>query len=474
MNLEDVFDAAPDAVVVADADGNLLKVNSHAAVLFGYEAAELIGQPVEVLLPERFRDNHYRYRADYMKAPSLRPMGAGQNLTARRKDGTEVPVDIMLSPLKGDSPLVLVTVRDARERQRKEYELRTSEAMFKALFDQAPDAIVAVNERGQIARTNRQVEAFLGYTEAELRGQPIEVLVPERFRDKHVGQRAGYTACPMSRPMGAGLDLCARRKDGSEVPVDIMLSPVQIPGSKLVISVVRDITERKKSADQLKRSNEELERFAYVASHDLQEPLRAVTSSCNMIEKRLGEKVDEDTKEFIWYAVDGAKRMQELIRDLLNYSRVGRGDKFSDVDLGMVMERVANNLKPQIDDCGALIEALHLPTVKGDFGQLVQLFQNLVSNAMKFKGADKPHVRISAERDRSAWKIAVADNGIGIPETYRDKIFVLFQRLHRRDQYPGTGIGLAICKKIVEHHGGQIWVESQVGQGATFVFRLPA
>jgi signal transduction histidine kinase len=227
-------------------------------------------------------------------------------------------------------------------------------------------------------------------------------------------------------------------------------------------------------AKDLARSNGELQQFAYVASHDLQEPLRMVASFTQLLAKRYSEKLDDDAREFINYAVDGAKRMQTLISDLLSYSRVGtQGKAFELVHCDAVLDRVLKSLQLAIEDTGAVITREPLPAVAGDSIQLTQLFQNLLTNAIKFHGKKPPLVQISTENNGSMWKIAVRDNGIGISPEHADRIFVIFQRLHTKTEYPGTGIGLAICKKIVERHGGRIWVEASPGGGSTFFFTIP-
>ncbi|MDX1993692.1 MAG: PAS domain S-box protein [bacterium] len=272
-------------------------------------------------------------------------------------------------------------------------------------------------------------------------------------------------------------------KDGHEVWVEshstIILdnrgNPVGVCGA------VMDVTERAKaaqdlarSADELRRSNEELQQFAYVASHDLQEPLRMVTSYLQLIEQRYSEKLDDDAREFIGYAVDGASRMKALINDLLAYSRVEtRRTQFTLVDFHVVIDRVKTNLKLAIEESGTTFEVDDLPRLMADEGQMVQLFQNLISNAIKFRAEEPPKITIKATRQRGEWQFCVGDNGIGMEKQYLDRIFIIFQRLHSKGKYPGTGIGLAICKKVVERHGGRIWAESAPGQGTTFNFTLP-
>jgi light-regulated signal transduction histidine kinase (bacteriophytochrome) len=245
--------------------------------------------------------------------------------------------------------------------------------------------------------------------------------------------------------------------------------------------VAIDITERihleealKKQTQELTYTNRELEQFAYVASHDLQEPLRMVTSYVQLLERRYKDKLDKDANEFIDFAVDGAMRMHRLINDLLTYSRVGtRGKELAPTDSEAVFEQSLSNLHVAIEEKGAQVTHEPLPKVMADDVQLGQLFQNLVGNAIKFQGEEQPQVHISAYQSNGEWVFSVKDNGIGIDPEFKERIFVIFQRLHGKDKYPGTGIGLAVCKKIVERHGGRIWVESDLGKGATFYFTLP-
>lgn len=242
-----------------------------------------------------------------------------------------------------------------------------------------------------------------------------------------------------------------------------------------------EVVERKRVEEQiqqksleLERSNKELEQFAYIASHDLQEPLRMVSSYLQLLQQRLAGKLDADATDFMGYVTEGADRMRALIRDLLEYSRVGRKAKqVAAVDTATVLGNVLTNLEPTIKETEARITHGPLPTITADETELTQLFQNLIGNALKFHGRHPPKVRIEAAHNNAEWVFSVRDNGIGIDPQYADRVFVVFQRLHNRDKYPGTGIGLAICKKIVERHGGRIWVESQADEGATFYFSIP-
>ena len=357
------------------------------------------------------------------------------------------------------------------------------DSIVRGLLRAAPDGILACDADGLIILANEQLEQMLGYQPGELLGQKIEALVPAASRSGHEALRQGYFQLPRRRPMGIGLDLSATRKDGSTLPVEISLSTFASNGETCAVAVVRDVTElRQMSRElklnnrQLKRSNAELEQFAYVASHDLQEPLRTIAGYTQLLQRRFAHKLDKEATEYIDFAVGGVKRMQALICDLLTYSRVSsRSDAFVPVDLNEVMKQVLSNLEYAIDEAQALVQVNPLPELPGDPVQLTQLLQNLLSNALKFRYEGRPvEVRIAAQRDGVFWRITVQDNGIGIAAEHSEKIFVIFQRINGQERYSGTGIGLAICKRVVERHGGVIWVESTPGLGTSCHFTLLA
>jgi len=366
------------------------------------------------------------------------------------------------------------------EHKRTEEALRESERKFRDLYDHAPLGYQEYNTEGYITNVNRTDLEMLGYTAEEMIGRPIWKLNvnEDTVRGQVMAKLTG------TQPPGKELERIYRRKDGTTFPV--LIEDRLILDEKGCIKGIRctvqDITERKRmevalreKTEELARSNEDLEQFAYVASHDLQEPLRMVTSYVQLLGKRYEGKLDADADEFIGFAVDGAIRMRKLINDLLTYSRVGtKGKELSPTDSEAVLAQSVNDLKVIIEENGAHVTYDPLPTVMADSPQLGQLFQNLIGNAIKFRGNEPPCVHISASRNGNGWIFSVRDNGIGIAAEYSERIFIIFQRLHSRQEYAGTGIGLAICKKIVERHGGHIWVESDVGKGATFRFTLPA
>jgi PAS domain S-box-containing protein len=368
--------------------------------------------------------------------------------------------------------------------------LAQSPALLEGIVQLASEGIISIDEAQRIHLFNAGAEEIFGYAAAEVLGQPLERLIPPRYRAEHEAEHLPHfaRAHATARRMGERREVYGLRKSGEEFPAEVSISKVDVEGRRMYNAVVRDVTERKRyeaalreRSEALARSNAELEQFAYVASHDLQEPLRMVASYTQLLARRYEGQLDEKADRYIHFAVDGAQRMQGLINDLLALSRVGtQGKPFAPVDTGAVMQRVLRWLGGALEESGGEVVVGPLPTVTGDAGQLEQLFQNLVANALKFRRPGvAPRVEVTAERRGDAhgggeWLFAVRDNGIGFEQQFAEQIFVVFQRLHTRAEYPGTGVGLAIVKKIVERHGGRIWAEGAPEQGATFLFTIPA
>jgi len=370
-------------------------------------------------------------------------------------------------------------------------ELKESEGRLRAVIDNAADGIITIDDRSAIQSFNAAAENIFGYRAEEVTGKNVNLLMPEPHRSEHDGYIANYLRTGEAHVIGFGREAQGVRKDGTTFLLDLAVSEVRHGQERRFIGLLRDITERKEAEDALKRtarelarSNAELEQFAYVASHDLQEPLRMVASYTQLLARRYQGKLDAEADEFIAFAVDGANRMQGLINDLLAYSRVEtRGRPPQPCDANAAVQRALTHLHMAVQETGAVVTVQPLPTVAADETQLLQLFQNLIGNAIKFRGDQTPHIQVSAQpaegpaaedKPDGGWVFSVQDNGIGIDPAYLGRIFGIFQRLHTRAKYPGSGIGLAICKRIVERHGGRIWIESQPGAGSTFHFTLPA
>jgi PAS domain S-box-containing protein len=384
---------------------------------------------------------------------------------------------------QGRSSRFVGTCMDITERKRAEEELRTSEARYRTVVDNIPQKVFVKGRDFRWVSINTLFARDLGLRPEDIVGKVDYDLFPKDLADKY---RADD-----QRIMDSGateeLDEVYLEK-GERRIVHTIKTPVRDETGTIrgVLGVFWDITERKQAEQQLKalsenlaRSNQELEQFAYVASHDLQEPLRMVASFTQLLAQRYKDKLDQDAKDFIGYAVDGANRMQRLIQDLLEYSRVTtRGQPPAALDAHDALGEAVRNLQAAIQEAGALVTNDELPWVLGDHTQIVQVLQNLVGNGIKFhKPGEPPRVHLSAERDLERpdfWTFRVTDNGIGIELRHFERLFVIFQRLHGKQEYPGTGIGLAMCKRIVERHGGKIWIESEVGKGTTIVFTLPS
>lgn len=347
------------------------------------------------------------------------------------------------------------------------------------VVEMAPNAIVMAHQSGRIVQVNAKAEQYFGYHRSCLIGKHVDSLLPQRLRELP----GNDVFAPRGEPVGtvAGLELCGLRQDGSEFPIEIAVQPIVTERDVMVLIAISDVTLQKeaeaalkKSARDLQRSNNDLSQFAYVASHDLKEPLRKVSSFCQLLKERCSAQLNPDGMRYVDYAVDGAQRMQALITALLELSQLDAGDRpLSPVDAGEALQRAIDNLQSAIDDCGAEVQYDRLPMIAADLTQLTQLFQNLLGNAIKFRGDRRPVIRIDAAQHAEEWLFSVRDNGIGIAAANVDRIFGIFQRLHTREEYPGTGIGLAVCKRIVERFGGRIWVESVPGEGTTFHFTTP-
>ena len=363
-----------------------------------------------------------------------------------------------------------------------------------AIVEYADDAILTKTVAGVVTSWNAGAERLYGYTEHEILGQPVSVLVPPGHGDEEPAMLHKIAAARKA----VRCDIIRIRKDATLVDVSLALSPIFDAAGEVieVAAISRDITERKRTEDslmersrqlessnnslversrQLETSNKELEQYAYVASHDLQEPLRKMASFCQLLGRRYQGQLDEQADQYIAYVVDGARRMQEMINDLLAFSRLGRSpEAMAEVDCNQVVERARIDLAAAIEEGGASITVTGtLPTVRGEWAPLVQLFENLIGNGIKFHGKEPPRVEISAAPDGTGWRFAIADNGIGIEPQYADRIFTLFQRLHSQVEYPGTGIGLAVCKKIVEGYGGTLCFDSRPDEGTTFYWTMP-
>jgi PAS domain S-box-containing protein len=470
-----LLDGVPDhAIFMMDPQGQIVSWNAGAERIKGYKAGEIIGRNFSCFFPPHDVERGRPEEVLRITAANGRYEEQGMRV---RKDGSRFLASVTFTALRDPAG----NLRGYSEFSHDLSESKEAGAKYRGLLEAAPDAMVVVNQEGEIVLLNVQAEKAFGYSRDELIGQQVKNIVPEGFAERLIADGLRSRAEALAQQIGTGIELTGLRKNGSVFPIEIMLSPLENAEGILVTAAIRDITRRKaaeahllQKVDELNRSNEELGQFAYIASHDLQEPLRMVASYTQLLSRRYKGKLDADADDFIAYAVDGANRMQRLIQDLLAYSRIGtEGRELIETSSEDALQQAVINLRGAIEEGGALVTHDSLPTVLADSMQLVQLFQNLVGNAIKYQSPGVPRVHISAAHTREKkWMFSVRDNGLGIDAKYVDRIFGMFQRLHKREEFAGTGIGLAICKKIVERHASSISVESELGVGSTFSFAL--
>ena len=462
------------AVYMIDAQGIVLSWNHGAERMKGYSAEEIVGQSFARFYSEEDRAEGKPEIALRTAAETGRFQGEGWRV---RKDGSRFLANVTMRAIRDSSG----ALRGFSKVTRDLTESREMEARYQMLLESAPNALVIVDDSEKIEYLNAQAELLFGYRSEEIAGQGVEALVPARCREEqwaHLNALFGSGEYPSPN---APQECFGLRRDGSEFPLEFSASPLKTKEGRVVLFAIQDLTERKmaadilaRNADALRQSNDELQQFAHIASHDLQEPLRMVASYLQLLQRRYKGSLDKDADEFIDYAIDGTHRMKRLIEDLLKYSRAGRTlSSTTPLNSEDALQAALGNLKAALEESHAQVTWEALPRVSAEEVQLVQLFQNLVGNAIKYRGDRTPQIHISARTSEVGWIFSVADNGIGIEARYFDRIFAIFQRLHGRQEYEGTGIGLAICKRILQQHGGRIWVESEFGKGTTFFFELP-
>lgn len=482
QQLKLILRSAGDGMVGLDAEGVVTFANAAAAKLSGWSEDALVGQHWHTLIGHSLPDGRPCAPADCQAMAACRggPEARLDGHIYTRRDGTTFPVAIVATPLVEGSHHsgAVLLFHDIGERLAAQRAIGERAELYRQMFERHKAVKLLIDPAdGAIVDANEAAASFYGYPRDDLkmlRLAEIDVAAP-------MAVRKGLEEAKAERRVF--FQASHRTADGSVRDVEVYAGPVAVNRRTYVHAIVTDVTDRKnfqaeleKMAERLARSNADLQQFAYVASHDLQEPLRTVVSYLQLIEATYGDLLDDEGREFIGYAVDGGRRMQRLIRDLLEYSRLEtRAKPFATVALSRAVEAALADLAVAIKDADAEVKVIEpLPEVQGDEGQLIRLFENLIGNAVKYRHQDrKPEITIRAHQAGETWVLSVSDNGIGIDKRFFERIFMIFQRLHAHGEYEGSGIGLTICKRIVERHAGTLWVESEPGRGSTFRFTLP-
>ena len=471
--LRSTVNLSPDTITI-HRDGKLLFINQAGLSLFGAQSEEqLLGVDIFDFIHYSFKDKINKRIEEMVKYMKQVPV---IDITIKRLDGSYLDVSIASTPVLYHSiPHVITIIRDISERKKNE-EIKNQLA---SIVLNSSDAIYAISIDGQIQSWNPGAEKLYGYSERDAIGRNISIVVPD-FKQNELNHLLNKVA---KGERIESLETKRQKKDKTIIDISLTLSPIWDEAGLVtsVSAISRDITFKKQVEEELRRyaeelalSNEELYVFSYAASHDLQEPLRSIQNFLETLNKKYKKRLGPEMEEQITSADDGVTRMYRLITDFLMYSRVGteRAVK-EDVDCNLALKDALANLELAVKESKATINQFTLPKIYGNFVQMTQVFQNLIANAIKYQGENTPKVDISAEKKDNMWLFAVKDNGIGIEQWFSERIFIVFQKLHDHRKYPGSGIGLALCKRVIEKHGGKIWFESEVGKGTTIYFTLP-
>ena len=471
-----IVEGSNDGIVIMKGS-KIVFANQNAADMSGYTIDEVYGQDFIKFVAEEHVE---KVEKRYDSRMGRQDISQSIDVEIIHKNGNSVPVEVSGTLIEYQGELSdVVFLHDISDRKKMEKELRESEERYSTIVEESNDAIV-IFKGFKVVFANKKASELSGYPLEAVGSNALRFVKfdPNRLKemfDIYRRRLVGEDDVPSTT------EIDIRNKDGHIIPAEASIAKIEYEGGPAEVIFMRDITERKqaekeikKTLEELKRSNEELEQFAYVASHDLQEPLRMISSYVQLLSRKYKGKLDSDADDFIFFAVDGAKRMQKMIQDLLTYSRVGtHGRPFEPTECETVLNHALTHLALRIEESGTQVTHEKMPDVIADEVQLTQLFQNLIANAIKYNDKDTPKIQVLVHKEGDEWLFSVKDNGIGIDSEYKDQVFQIFRRLPTDKEYEGSGIGLSVCRKIVERHGGRIWLESKPGEGTTFYFTIP-
>ena len=496
FGLRSLLELTPDGVLGVDADGTVTVVNQKAEKLFGYAAAEMTGTAVESLLPNIFGTNLLGARTEYMSDPKALEMGSGIELFGRREGGDEFPVEIASTPHQiNGNRIVLLFVRGIAARRLAEAAVVQREQQLSQIIYSALDAVVGMDADGAITSWNPQAERTFGWSHDEVIGKPIShVIIPERYRKAHAEGILRFLKDGASKQLGSRIELTALHRHGHEFDVELAVTAHEVGESHIFTAFITDITERKRARELLEQrvvertrelevanqdlevANQDLEAFSYSVSHDLRAPLRAIRGFSDILLEESADRLDAEGRRVLGVVAESAATMTTLIDDLLRFSRMSRHSlAVAALDMNGVVASVMSEIEGQFEETEREVSIGSLPPARGDLALIRQVWVNLLSNAFKFSGSrDVVRIQVDGRAEGEESVYSVKDNGAGFDMAHAEKLFTVFERLHLRGEYEGTGVGLSIVKRIVERHGGRVWAEGKVDEGATFWFTLPA
>lgn len=490
MPVEIIMNTVLDGLITIDERGNIQSFNRAAERIFQYRSEEVIGKNVKTLMPNPYHSEHDQYLSNYLTSGDKKVIGVGREVSAKRKDGSVFPMELGVNEMNVEGRRMFVgTIRDISERKKSEAARIAEANRLQSVLNTVLDGLITIDQWGAVHSFNPAAEKIFLYSAEEVIGKNVKLLMPNPYHDGHDQYLRNYLGTGNKKVIGAGRQVMAKRKDGSVFPIELGVNEMGIEGERMFVGTIRDISERVASEkairtylEQLKRSNQELDDFAYIASHDLKEPLRGLSNNALFLEEDFHDVLDDGGKRRLGRMRYLCKRLEQLVDDLLYYSRLGRQDlAVQSANPNELIEDIVILMEGSLSEANAeVITPKVLPNIVCDVPRITEVFRNLITNAVKYN--DKPHKIIEVgvideqsveNQERSHLTFYVKDNGIGIEEAFYHDVFRIFKRLNSEsDDVKGTGVGLTFVQKIIERHGGKIWIESQVGIGTVFYFTL--